>query len=307
MNNRRQILRIAVASATASFLPFSVRAVAPRSALKVTPLRNNLSLVEGAGGNVVVRIGPGQVSLVDTGSAEAVAELLAQIDAMSGGLPVGTVFNTHWHADHTGGNDTLHQRGAEILAHENTRLWLGADFYVEWREQAHKPRPAAALPDKTFYTGGSIVVDGETIEFGHTYQAHTDGDLFIRFPASNVIAAGGLVSGSGYPIADIATGGWIGGLVDANAALLELADDNTIIVPDSGPARDKAYLQAHHDMLADIYERMKNMARDGLTGLEMLEHNVTDGYDAVWGDPHEFVLETYRGMWAHTYDMGGFI
>src|SRR5690606_36971991 len=108
-------------------------------------------------------------------------------------------------------------------------------------------------------------------------------------------------------ICDIASGGWIGGLVAANQAMLALADAATIIVPDRGPAVSTDALQKQYDMLAALYEKMKELAREGYQADDMLAAGLSADYDAEWGDPSEFVHETYRGMWAHTYDMGGVI
>jgi len=275
--------------------------------LGVQPLADRISLITGAGGNVVVFKGERGLTLIDSGETSRVTDLLARVDELSGASPITTLFNTHWHADHTGGNEAIRARGASIIAHENTKLWLGAEFAVEWRQQAFKPRPEAAWPDTTFYTSGQLDLGGETVDYSHPGQAHTDGDSYLYFPTSNVLVAGGLLSHKKYPITDIATGGWIGGLLNANQILLEKADANTIIVPDRGPALTKADLQAQHDMLADLYEKMKVLTRQGLNAQQLLQAGVTADYDAAWGDPTEFVLETYRGMWAHTYDMGGYI
>lgn len=277
------------------------------SELKVQQLTDRLLLVTGAGGNVVLYRGNDGVVLIDSGAKEHTEALLALIDEHSGKAPIQLLFNTHWHEDHTGGNEAIHARGARIFAHENTKLWLGAEFDVEWRQQSHMPRPKEALPDATFYTDGTQDIGGEIIQYGTFAQAHTDGDMYVYFPVSNVLVAGGLLSDKKYPITDIATGGWIGGLIPANAAMLAMADDNTLIVPERGPALKKHDLKAQHDMLSALYEKMKELARQGVSGHEMLNMKVTAEYDAQWGDPKEFVLETYRGMWAHTYDMGGFI
>ncbi|MEY4642184.1 MAG: Beta-lactamase precursor [Pseudomonadota bacterium] len=305
--NRRVLLQgLASSAALGAFTgPLAWRAAA--ATLAEQPLNERLSLITGAGGNIVVYKGNQGLVLIDSGLKDAASELLATLDQLGAGSSISTLINTHWHDDHSGGNEALKARGAKILAHENTKLWLGADFFVEWRNQGHKPRPAAALPDATFYVSGRLDLGGELAEYLHYPQAHTDGDLAVYFIDSKVLVAGGLVSNYRYPICDIASGGWIGGLLQANAALLEKIDDSTIIVPDRGPALTKADLQAQHDMLADLYAKMKAAAQEGLSGQDMLDARLTADYDARWGDPTEFVLESYRGMWAHTYDMGGFI
>lgn len=272
-----------------------------------TRITDNITLITGAGGNVVLFQGSQGLTMIDSGSSENVSSLLTLVNSLSGGAPINFLFNTHWHEDHSGGNEAVHATGADIIAHENTKLWLGADFYVEWREWGHTPRSADAFPNTTFYNDGKMDLGGETVQYFHPIQAHTDGDIYLYFPDSNVMVAGGLMTDSKYPISDIATGGWIGGLIKANAAMLSMVDDNTVIIPDRGPVQNKADLQAQHDMLSDLYEQMKELSRLGNSGYNMLEEKLTAKYDSIWGPPEEFVLETYRGMWAHTYDMGGFI
>ncbi len=304
--NRRLLLQsFAACPLLAAGWPLSGLAAA--SELGVQVINDHISLITGAGGNVVLYKGNDGLMLVDSGSRQHVKTLLALVDELGGGASVKTLINTHWHDDHTGGNEDIHALGASIVAHVNTGLWLGADFDVAWRNQQHKPRAAEALPDRTFYTAEKLDLGGETVECDYFAQAHTDGDITVFFPLSNVLVAGGLLSNYRYPIADIATGGWIGGLLDANKALLEKVNDSTVIIPDRGAALTKADLQAQHDMLADLYEKMKKLAQEGYSGHDMLQEKLTAAYDERWGDPEEFLLETYRGMWAHTYDMGGFI
>jgi glyoxylase-like metal-dependent hydrolase (beta-lactamase superfamily II) len=303
MLNRRLLLQ-GLALLPAAALPGRLFADAP---LETSLINERLWLLVGGGGNAVLFKGNQSLTLIDSKLAESAQRLLAEVDVVGGGLPLQTLINTHWHAEHTGGNEAVHARGAKILAHENTKLWLGADFDVEWRNEKHRPRPAAALPDLTFYTSGELDLGGETIEYLHYPQAHTDGDLAVYFRQSNVLVCGGLLSNYRNPICDIASGGWIGGLLQANAAMLEKVNEATVLIPDSGAALKKADLQAQHDMLNDLYEKMKVAARDGLDARDMLDSKITAAYDARWGDPQEFVDETYRGMWAHTYDMGGFI
>jgi glyoxylase-like metal-dependent hydrolase (beta-lactamase superfamily II) len=305
--NRRIFLQGLAASPVLAALNWPLPSLAASAEPGVQLINERIALLSGVGGNVILYEGNQGVTLIDSGSAEHVAALLKLVDELRGQIPISTLINTHWHEDHTGGNEAVRALGAKIVAHENTRLWLGADFDVEWRNWTHKPRPAAAMPDQTFYTAQKLDLGGEIVECEHFQQAHTDGDITIFFPQSNVLVAGGLLSNYRYPIADIATGGWIGGLLNANKALLAKVNDSTVIIPDRGPPLGKADLQAQHDMLADLYEKMKMLAQEGFSGHDMLQEKLTAQYDERWGDPEEFLLETYRGMWAHTYDMGGFI
>lgn len=303
---RREILHAMAVSGCMAGIGMPVYGAAGNP-LEIRKISDRITLVSGAGGNVAVFRGDNGLTVIDSGSKDHVEELLAVLREIAEGVPVLNLFNTHWHEDHTGGNEAFHALGANIIAHENTRLWLDGDFDVEWRNWHHDPRPAAALPDITFYESGERDLDNETVQYLHYPQAHTDGDIVLYFPVSNVMVTGGLMSDGSYPMTDIATGGWIGGLIPANEAMLEIANEDTIIIPDRGPARTKADLQAQFDMLNNLYTKMKAMAQQGLSGHNMLEEKVTAEYDARWGDPTQFILETYRGMWAHTYDMGGFI
>ena len=301
---RRPFLKCLAAVSLAPGFSHLARAQAELSVTEITP---RLKLITGAGGNVVLFQGDDSFSAIDSGSLESSTALRELVEELTGSGQVSTLFNTHWHDDHTGGNEALRAMGAKIHAHENTRLWMTADFDIEWRNTSIRPRPIKARPDETFYVSGEKDLGGETVQYIHYTQAHTDGDIALYFPDSNVLVAGGLLSVGSYPVCDIATGGWIGGLIPANAAMLELVNDDTVIVPDSGSVVGKAQLQAQHDMLADLYEQMKKLARMGYHANNMLEAEVTKEYDSVWGDPTEFVHETYRGMWAHSRDMSGFI
>lgn len=273
----------------------------------VASLQGRLSRLTGTETNVVLFRGSSGVTVIDSGPVSQARAVAAAIADWADSLPVNTLFNTHWHADHTGGNEALRAAGADIYAHENTRLWMSHEFEVEWRGTHHEARSHAALPDHTFYKSGTKDLGGETAQYIYYPRAHTDGDIVLFFPDSNVMVAGGLVTDGTYPICDIASGGWIGDLIAANAAMLDMIDDDTVIIPGSGAPRTKADLQAQHDMLADLYATMKTMMQNGLSGQNMLDANVTAKYDNQWGDPTEFVLETYMGMALHTSDMGGFI
>lgn len=305
MKRRTFIQKITTGSLALACWPLA--GIAQDEELKVQKLTGNISQITGAGGNVTVFEGSRGITVIDSGSQNMSGTLLSLIEEISNSRPVSFLFNTHWHEEHTGGNEAFRALGATIISHENTRLWMTADFDVEWRQTSIKPRPAAALPDETFYFSSVKDLGGETVQIHHYPQAHTDGDIALFFPDSNVLVAGGLFSADAYPICDIATGGWIGGLIPAQAAMLAMVNNDTLIIPDQGAALTKADLQKQHDMLVDLYEQMKELAREGYSAQNMLEAGVTAQYDDEWGDPTEFVLETYRGMWAHGRDMGGFI
>ena len=136
---------------------------------------------------------------------------LKKIAEHTGGKRVQSLFNTDWHPEQTGSNETLAKAGAKIIAHENTKQYMGAEMYVDWQKRTYKPLPAHALPNQTFYTTGKMTVGNERIEYGHLGQAHTDGAIYVHFPVSNVLMTGHALEVGKYPIADYTAGGWLGG------------------------------------------------------------------------------------------------
>jgi glyoxylase-like metal-dependent hydrolase (beta-lactamase superfamily II) len=256
------------------------------SSLAVTRLRPGLTQIGGAGGNVVAAAGD-TVALVDSGRSESVADMRKVLAAVTGRETVDVLFNTHWHLAHTGGNDAFGRSGAKIVAHENTRLWMSTQFYVRWEDRTYLPRASEAQPNETFFSSEpqpiALDVGGRRLEYGHLENAHTDGDIYVRFPDDNVVVAGGAVAVDRYPVPDYATGGWIDGLADATAALIDLVDDETLIVPGAGPVQNRAQLRAQHEMVTTLRERIAEHMRHGLSVDEMMAQGVTADFDDNWG------------------------
>lgn len=304
---RRALLRVsldlslAATAATAAAYSHRARGQAP-DALESTVLRPGLTRLSGEGGNIVLlRTAAGGV-LVDSGTAAQGDVLFETVAAALEGRRVEALFNTHWHLDHTGGNDVFGKGGTRIVAHENTRLWMSTDYYVDWQDRRYHPRAPEALPTDTFYTHEPqpirTEIGGVAIEYAYLREAHTDGDIYVFFPDSNVLVAGGAVSAGAYPVLDFATGGWIGGLEDATRKLLEIADAETLIVPQSGPAQRRSHLEAQLEMVTTVRERVADLMREGRSAEEMLEAGVTDEFDAHWGDNRRrFVSNVYGGLW----------
>lgn len=301
---RRELLRgLGIGAALAGFGGLrALHAQSSTPSLSATSLRDGLVQIGGAGGNVVVLHGSEGLLLVDSGAADRASDLTKLIAAQVGSMPVRVLFNTHWHLDHTGGNDTLVRDGVTVVSHENTRLWMSTKFFVDWENRRYFPRAAAALPNKTFFSHEpqpqEIDFGGTKVLYGHLPGAHTDGDIFVSFPEHNVIAAGGVVTADEYPILDYITGGWIGGVVDATKRLITMADSNTLIVPGSGPPRRRADLEAQLEMLETVRERIEAIALQGRGVQDMLDENITKEYDARYrGDSALFITNIYEGGW----------
>jgi cyclase len=311
MADRRRFLKTVVGGAAGvslSYLaPGAALARSRPDPLTATALTDRLTLISGAGSNVVALTGPEGVLLVDGGVAERSADLMKVVNKLSDKRRVHTLFNTHWHWDHTGSNERLSKSGANIIAHEYTKLWLGADFYVDWQDRQYKPRPAAALPTQTFYKTGEMMFGDEKVEYGHLFQAHTDGDIYVFFRNQNVLVAGDVVSVGSYPILDYSTGGWLGGIVDATKRLVELTNDTTRIIPGTGPVQSRADLRAEAEMLATMKDRLIGLMKKGIGTDDLLANPPTREFDGRWGDPKLFLTNAFRGLWGHVRELGGIV
>jgi cyclase len=304
-SDRRVFLKAAVAGAAGVSLSLRTLARSAREPVITVPLTDHIAQITGVGGNVVVLTGPDSVVMVDSGLEERSRDLTRAVEKLPGGKRVQTLINTHWHWDHTGGNERLGREKVKIVAHENTRLWLGADFYCDWQDNKHyTPRPRVAWPTETFYTSGKLSANGEDIVYGYLPRAHTDGDIYVFFQKANVLVAGGLVSAGKYPVLDYTTGGWIGGMADASKALLGIANQATKIVPGVGPVQSYADLQAQSEMLTTMRERLVDLMRKGIGTDDLTANPPTREFDARWGDPRLFLANAYRGLWGHVRELG---
>jgi cyclase len=311
-SNRRSFLRLLPGAAVGislfhnafSGVAFPQTGTAP---LAVTKLTDTFLLITGAGANVVAVRGTDSVLMVDGGAKERASELLRLVADQCQAKPVQALWNTHWHPEHTGCNEILGKAGARIIAHENTKLWLGAEFEVAWQKRTYEPHAKIALPNQTFYTSGKMMFGTEPIDYGYLMQAHTDGDIYVYFPGPNILMAGDVVSSGSYPILDYSTGGWLGGMVEAQKTLLKLANAETRIVPGEGPPMTRADLQAENEILATIKDRLVKLMKQGLSPKEMIAAAPTKDFDPQWGNPELFIANTYRGLWAHVRELGGIV
>jgi cyclase len=297
---RRVWLKAAVGSAAGLALGAPARLFAGQSPPAPAPLRlaDDLFVITVPGAtNVVVRTGGAGTVLVDGASATASEALLKTVTALPGAGPVRTLFNTHWHPEHTGSNETLGKAGAQIIAHENTRLWLTTDVKWPWNGQTVARLPKVAQPNKTFYTSGTLEPG---IRYGYLPDAaHTDGDLYVQFEQANVLAVGDVVSLQGWPTVDYVTGGWIGGMVGATQRLLTIANEQTRIVPARGPVLSYADVKAQASMYATIYERLATLLNKGRGPSEAVAAMPTKEFDAQMGKSDEFVRRAFESLWAY--------
>jgi cyclase len=275
--------------------------VAAPSILPVEKLTDRISMITGAPGNILVlNAGEGAV-LVDSGAAAYAAAVQASL----AGLQVGTLFNTHYHADQTGGNALFGEAGAVIRAHAITRQWLATDYYVPFEDFWVPASPPVARPTHTFRTREEMSAGGETIQAGYLLEAHTRGDIYVFFRDSNVLAAGDVASPLRDPAHDWYAGGWLGGRVDAMDDLLEITDDDTLIVPAYGAVMTRAQLQEERDMMMHLLERTTDLVDRGRSAQDMLDEGVMNEVGRKFDDPFKFLYDVAKGHWAHYTNFGG--
>jgi cyclase len=264
-------------------------------------LADRVRVISGVPGNVVALSSDDGVLLVDSG---AVASARA-VKASLAGAKVSTLFNTHYHADQTGGNALFGAEGATIHAHVITRQWLSTDYYVPAEDRWVKAPPQVARPTVTFRDKGEMKSGVERIEYGYLLEAHTRGDIYVFFRDSNVLAVGDVASPLRDPALDWYAGGWLGGRVDAMDDLLKLANDETRIVPAYGPVMTRAQLQAERDMLLLLYDRTTLLTTKGHSAKDMLDAGVMKDVSRRFEDPYRFLYDVSKGHWAHYTNFGG--
>jgi glyoxylase-like metal-dependent hydrolase (beta-lactamase superfamily II) len=289
--SRRAVLHGALGAAVAA-------AVRPAFA-KVSAITDELSLIGGFGGNVVALKTSDGAVLVDSGSSVASTPLLGFVETATGGRRVHTLFNTHWHLEQIGGNETLGRAGANIVAHEKTRLRLATAYYVPELDAYRQPLPVQAQPTESFYTTGSTTIGGRRIEYGYLIEAHTDGDAYVYFRDANVVAVGDAIAPHRDIELDWYGGGWLGGRIDSLRHLLEITDARTRFVPSYGDAVGRDAVQAEHDTCKLLYDRFFERIRKGETNEDMLAAGIMEGTGRTWSNPAKFVYAAHKGFWGH--------
>lgn len=294
MTTRRKLLQSMTAGPLLAALPPALRA---QAALRTTALGGSLTLIQGAGSNVVVAEGRDGLVVVNGGHPEQAEALLAETSRLSGDKPITALFNTSWRPEFSGLNQLLGPRGTRIIAHENTRLWQGADLYIDWQDRHYKPLPTEAQANDTFYKTGSMQLDDELIEYGFISQANTDGDIYVHFTGADVLVVGSMLVPDGWLLMDYASGGWIGGAQAATAGLLERAGDTTKVVAASGGVVGRQQLQEQAEMLTHAYERVSWAFQNGKSVEEFLASDPMQDFRASRGDPELFLTLLYKSTW----------
>src|SRR6185503_556002 len=264
---RRELLKGTVAGALTVWA--SPRILTGQQAAGSVRLTDKLAVVDGGGSNVLAFSAGEGLVLVDSGAPKSGEQVMAALKNVAAGARVQTLFNTHYHTDQTGNNEVFAAAGAKIIAHLRTLEWMSADYWVPAEDRYEKARPKVARPTETFLTKGSLKAGTEQIDYGYLTMAHTDGDIYVFFKTSNVLAVGDVASPLRDPELDWFTGAWIGGRVDAMDVLLKLANEQTRIVPAYGPTMSKAEFKAERDMMEEVRSRIWKHTLQGESPKEM--------------------------------------
>ncbi|MEJ2677952.1 MAG: MBL fold metallo-hydrolase [Gemmatimonadota bacterium] len=263
--------------------------------IRTLPHGHGIYMLMGRGGNVGVSIGPDGVFMVDDQYANMAGKIRAALDSLGAG-PVRYVLNTHWHPDHTGGNEAFGKQGALIFAHVNVRRRMAAGQDIWPINLRVAPAAPAALPRMTFTDTVTFHMNGEEIVVVHVPPAHTDGDAIVFFRHANVVHMGDLFWTHHYPFIDLSSGGSVDGVIAGVDRVLAEIGPDTKVIPGHGPLSDRAGLQAYDDMLKTVRDRVKAAIAQGKTEKQVLEAGLTREWDGANGDPTLLLRMMYEDL-----------
>ena len=272
---------------------------AAKATIKTHPIRRNISVLEGSGGNIAVLTGKDGKLLIDSGFAVSRPGLSQAMNNLSSDS-ITQLINTHWHTDHTDGNAWVHAAGAAITAHANTTKRLSASTRVEGWHWTFPPAPAGALPTTMFDDEHRIHHNDTNIALKYYAPAHTDSDISVVFEEADVVHVGDTWWNGLYPFIDYSTGGSIDGTIRAAQRNVSMVTDKTIVIPGHGPIGDKAGLTEFRDMLVTIRGNVAALKRQGKSLSETTAAKPTAAYDAKYGQflitPAFFTDLVYAGV-----------
>jgi glyoxylase-like metal-dependent hydrolase (beta-lactamase superfamily II) len=292
--SRRQFIASTGVAATAAWLAprrlfaasggvvDSMRAGGADAKIAVQSLRGDVSVLIGSGGNIAVLSGKDGKLLVDGGLAGSQPRIVAALADISA-APVKHLINTHWHFDHTDGNEWLHAAGATIAAHENTVKYLSTSTRVDDWDFTFPRSPAGAIPSTVVEAAKTMDINGTKVALKYYGPAHTDGDLSVHFADADVLHTGDTWWNGHFPFIDYSTGGSIDGTIRAADANLAAVSDKSIVIPGHGPVGDKKTLGEFRDMLTTIREKVAGLKKQGKSMDEVVAAKPTAGFDAKWG------------------------
>ena len=254
-----------------------------QATITTIPVADGIYMLMGQGGNIGVSVGADGVLLIDDQFAPMHDKIVTAVDAITK-RPIKMLLNTHWHGDHTGGNELFAAGGTLIVAHDNVRKRMSSTHFSSFFRNESPPSPKAALPVVTFDSTITLHINGMTLHAQHVPPAHTDGDSIIWFREANVVHLGDTFFNGFYPFIDIDSGGSFHGMITAINSVLPAINATTKIIPGHGPLADKNALIAFRDMLQTVAFRIDALIADGKNKQQIIDTKPTADYDAEWGD-----------------------
>jgi cyclase len=297
-------LRLASAAlaATVPFMFASAAGQAPdfsQVTIKPEALAPGIHMLAGAGGNIGLSAGDDGVFIVDDQFAPLTEKILASIKTITD-KPVRFVINTHWHGDHTGGNENFGKAGAVIVAHDNVRKRMNTEQFSEAFKRTTKPAPKDALPVVTFSESATLHLNGDEVRIVHVAPAHTDGDSIVHFTKANVIHMGDLYVSGAYPFVDKSSGGEVNGIIAAADQALAMANEATKIIPGHGAVSNMAGLKQYRDVVTTVRDRVAALIKQGKSLADVQAAAPSKEFDATWGTGfmkgEQFVAAVYSSL-----------
>ncbi len=263
--------------------------------IETVHVADGVYMLVGRGGNIGLSIGDDGPFVIDDQFAPLTEKIQAAIATVTDGT-VRFVLNTHWHGDHTGGNENFGKAGAMIVAHENVRRRLNPSEFRDVMGRTQQA-PPEALPVVTFSDAVNLYWNGENIRVFHVEKAHTDGDAIIYFSNANVVHMGDNFFKGRYPFIDVDSGGGIDGMIAADDRVLAIVNSSTKIIPGHGTLSTPDDLREFRNMLITVRDRVRVLLNDGMSVEDIVAAKPTSDLDAVWGDnPDRFVTLTARSL-----------
>ncbi len=265
--------------------------------VQVVSIAEGVHMLVGSGGNIGVSVGEDGTILIDDQFAPLTDKILAAVRTITAD-PVRFVVNTHFHGDHTGGNENLGKQGSIIVAHDNVRKRMSTEQVREILRQDTTPAsPPDALPKITFADGVVFHWNGDTIQVFHVENAHTDGDSIIHFTNADVFHMGDTFFNGRYPFIDIDFGGNVNGVIAAADRVLSMSQPTTKILPGHGELATPGDLRRYRDMLSTVRDRVQSMIEEGKNIDEVVAAAPTTDFDAQLGENSErFVRSVFFSL-----------
>lgn len=250
--------------------------------VSVVDVSDNIKMLMGRGGNIGLFMGEDGTFMIDDKFPDMTEDVINAIKSAGGDIP-RFLINTHWHGDHTGGNESFGTQGSVIVAHDNVRARMSVDNVIKAFDMTAPAAPKIALPMVTYDSTIRFHLNGDDLDVAHVPTAHTDGDSIVHFTGTNVIHAGDIFFNGFFPFIDTDHGGSLAGMIAGADVILALANDNTQIIPGHGPLANKADLQSYRDMLALAQDKLTALKADGKSLSEVTTMQPLAELDAQWG------------------------